>query len=71
MERSIFFCHSTYDRSHVMQLLLVLGVCPLVLPFWKEFLVVLCRVIECVEQVLEVVEPDHIVLCRRVCTKGQ
>ena len=71
MERPVFTGHCTDDGSHIVQFLLVLGICPLVLSLGQELLVVLCRIVECVEQILEVVEPDYIVLCRGICIKGK
>ena len=62
MPCTVFLLHGPYDLGHVLKLLLILRFSPFVLSFRKELLVILCRVIVCVEQILKIVESDDIVL---------
>ena len=52
-----------------MELLLVLGLRPLVLAVGKELVVVLPVVVISVEKVLEVVEADHVALRLTLCIR--
>ena len=50
--------------GHVGEFLLILGLCPLVAAFRKEFAVVLYRVVVNVKEVLKVIEANYeILLC--------
>ena len=62
MPCTVFLLHGLDHLSHVLKFLLVLCLSPLVLSFREELLVILCRIVVCVEEILKVVESDHIVL---------
>jgi len=62
MIHSVLVLHRVDDAGNVVELLLILCLGPLVLPFRKELLVILDRVIVGVEKVLDIVEPYDIVL---------
>ena len=64
--------HRTDDFRHIVEFFLILRLRPLVLSFRKELAVVLDRVVVDVKKVLEIVEPDDVVLLSflRRCRKG-
>ena len=59
---TVFLLHAPDDLGHVLKLLLILHLSPLVLSLRKELLVVLCRIVVCIKQILKVIESDDIVL---------
>ena len=59
---TVLFLHAPDDLGHVLKLLLILHLSPLVLSIRKELLVVLCRIVVYIKQILKVIESDHIVL---------
>ena len=62
MPYAIFLLHRPDDLGHVLKLLLIFCFSPLVLSFRKEFLVILCRIIVGIKQILKVIESDDVVL---------
>ena len=62
MPYAVFLLHRLDDLGHVLKFLLIFSLSPLILSFRKELLVVLCRVVVCIKQILKVVESDDIVL---------
>ena len=54
--------HRPDDLGHVVELLAVLGLCPLIRTLGKVLIVILALVVIGVEQVLKVVEPDDMAL---------
>ena len=62
MESFVLICHSLDDRGDVVKFLLIFRLCPLVLAVRKELIVILSIIVVCVEEILHIVEPEHITL---------
>ena len=79
VEGSVGFCHFRNDGGHVVELLLIFDVSPLVGSVRKELVVVLSLFVIGVEEILQIVEPDDVILpgleriatgqCGRQCEK--
>ena len=69
----VVLLHCPDDRGHVVELLGVFDIRPLVFAVGQIFIVVLALVVIGVEEVLEVVEADHVVAAAalRLCGHGQ
>ena len=61
METTVGISHCPDDSSHIVKFLVVLRLGPLVLSFRQELLVVLRRIVVCIEKVFKIVETDDIV----------
>ena len=59
---AVLILHRADDLGHVLKLLLIFCFSPLVPAFGKELLVVLRRIVVCVEKILKVVESHDIIL---------
>ena len=62
VEGSVGLCHFRNDGGHVVEFLLILDVSPLVGPVRKELVVVLSLLVIGVEEILQIVEPDDVIL---------
>ena len=79
VEGSVGFCHFRNDGGHVVEFLLIFDVSPLVGSVRKELVVVLSLFVIGVEEILQIVEPDDVILpglecvatgqCGRQCEK--
>ncbi len=74
--RSHFVLEVGKYRSHVLQFVLVLQSCPMIASVWQKLIVVFMSVVDCIEQVLLIIECHAIygILFSRVlrqCTNWQ
>ena len=61
---AVVLLHGGYHLGHVAKFLLVLGLSPLVGAIGEILIVVLAIVVDCVEEILKVIEADDIALAR-------